>query len=422
MPRRGSYESVNSQSAVDMSLDAVPADDEATEALKRFIPLLEFQIDKLFGTVAQPVFYAVAIALLLMNTLTVAFAYFGASLVQEGADLRHAMAGIKETVAFTMLNLLIITWHQLLRKRVQQLVPESFVVKLKRTCCSTTNSNGSTTAALDKWLDGSRRSSGTLRGTGHVRTKSVSVVESALVRTASPLMIRPNITASKAGIYISSSSVHALDLAAAASVKEALLGNKIWTTNDLCAGNYDEWLVESHISEILSASNYFVPLISEELLSSMESAHEEWNGTITEWKRALELHKQGALTIIPAWLGHVDLTSVALDKISEGAPKCGEGSMQSEALFDSRIEERSVRAIVDGMLKLAEDSLRLTKFSPITGNDSTKSLMLSYCVTETGDPKDTLRDAKKKGDNFTPRLQRALQEKGYSCFVAEKQL
>ena len=42
-------------------------------------------------------------------------------------------------------------------------------------------------------------------------------------------------------------------------------------------------------------------------------------------------------------------------------------------------------------------------------------------VTETGDPRDTKED-KKKGDNFTPRLQRALEARGYSCFVGEKQL
>lgn len=426
-PRRGSYESVNpSPLAVDTSSEVVPSevvpsDDEATEALKGFIPLLEFQIDKLFGTVAEPVFYIVAIALLLMNFGTVAVPFLWAPLVQEESDLNHAMAGTPHVVAFTLLTLLIVKWHRLLRERVQKLVRESFAEKIKRACCPAADTNGSMTAAPDSWLEETRTSLGTPERASLGRTKSTSVTESKLVRSTSTESMGAHITGSAADIYISSSYVHNLDLAAAAAIKEALEGHAIWSSADLHAGGDEAWLVESHIKEVLSTCNNFVALISQELLTTMESAHEEWNGTVAEWERALELHKQGALTITPAWLGRHHLTSATLDKISEEAPKCGEGTVKSEELFDSRIEERSVRAIVEGMLKLAEDSLRLSKVTASTGAGSANALMLSYRVTETGDAKDA-KDHKKKGDNFTPRLQRALQAQGYSCFVGEKQL
>ena len=160
----------------------------------------------------------------------------------------------------------------------------------------------------------------------------------------------------------------------------------------------------------MAASKTFVALMSEASLSSMASAHEEWSLTIAEWDAALELYNKGAVTIVPAWVGDVGL--VGKHNFSEQPPKGGKPVVQGEELFDSRslrLQQRSVKAIVEEMLRLAENSLRLLSTSSSMGadGDQPKSLMLSYRITETGDPADT-KDKARQGDNFTVRQRAKL--------------
>eukprot|EP01043_Picozoa_sp_COSAG02_P119338 COSAG02_NODE_55999_length_287_cov_1.382979_1_plen_78_part_10 len=68
------------------------------------------------------------------------------------------------------------------------------------------------------------------------RTRSTTVAESVLGRSTSSESMGNLITASAAEIYISSSYVHTPDLAAAATIKEALAGYATWTSEDLHAG------------------------------------------------------------------------------------------------------------------------------------------------------------------------------------------
>jgi hypothetical protein len=391
-------------------------DDDDLHAFLSFIPLLRFQTDKLFGVVALPVFYAVAGALLLMNGLTVVLPWFGVPLV-TGGSLNHAMAGTWQTVLFTALNLVIISWHRRLQKRVQTLVPESLTAKLRRRCCGSVSALGSPDPP-----GGSDQP--TLHGAGGQRTASLEQAAGKLRRVGSlspdrlarSLSLASSVDVKPAADVYISHGAEPHDLRAAQNLKKSLASHATSCISEDMKSDSDReaateaWLTESHIGEAMAASKTFVALISEASLSSMASAHEEWSLTIAEWDAALELYNKGAVTIVPAWVGDVGL--VGKHNFSEQPPKGGKPVVQGEELFDSRslrLQQRSVKAIVEEMLRLAENSLRLLSTSSSMGadGDQPKSLMLSYRITETGDPADT-KDKARQGDNFTVRQRAKL--------------
>ena len=426
---RGSYSSLDLSTEVPLSTE--DEDLAAVEGFASFIPLLRFQTDKLFGVVALPVFYLVACALLLMNFLTLALPILGFDLVdssESGANapnLNHAMAGPWQTLAFTVLNLLILHWHRLLQQRVQTLVPESLSARLRRRCCrgaegGEPSAEGSLERSRDSWRE--QASAAKHEQAGLLQPTASSIMSPNVLTRSASSVDRAELKPKQGGdIYISHGE-SPRDVGAARNIVEALPGNLSWISEDIRAtGGEEAWLKESHIAEAMGDTKTFVALISADSLRRMSNAHEVWNLSVAEWDKALELHKQGSVTIVTAWIGEVDAAELAAG-LSDEAPKGGKETMQGEELFDSRSERRSCKMIVEEMLALAKNSQRLTAAKSGGGDgEGQASLMLSYRVTETGDPRDTKED-KKKGDNFTPRLQRALEARGYSCFVGEKQL
>jgi hypothetical protein len=116
----------------------------------------------------------------------------------------------------------------------------------------------------------------------------------------------------------------------------------------------------------------------------------------------LQLHNKGALSIVPAWIGDAEPGLVRQRTYSDQPPKGGKPTVNGEELFDSlSLRQRSVGAIVAEMLSLAESSLRVhSAITNTVDGEQPKSLMISYRVTETGDPEDT-KDESLQGDNFT---------------------
>ena len=384
-------------------------EEDAHHAILSFIPLLRFQTDKLFGVVAKPVFLAVAFSLLAMNVLTIALPACGVPLVDpgNGANLNRAMAGFWQTVAFTAGNLVILKWHALLQGRVQALVPESLMARLRRRCGGGGGAAGSGVEE-PSWLDVEAA-----KQDDEATGASPSGAARVLPRASSAPPSAGDARSTAESVYLSHGG-DSRDERAAQNLKSTLGDFRIWISKDMQKST-ESWEIESHISEAMAASKTFVALVSQAALVEMASAHDEWNLTVMEWEIALELQKNGEIIIMPAVVGDVGLSSQDFN-FSEDPPKCGKESMRGED-----VGLRSVKAIAEDMLRLAENSVRLTQPNTSADGGRPDSLMLSYRVTETGDPADT-RDSTKQGDNFTPKLQKALQARGYSCFVGEKQL
>lgn len=393
------------QQSVEVEPFPDPADDDEEEdvrAFLSFIPLLRFQTDKLFGAVALPVFYCAAMTLLLMNVLTFVLPVCGVRLVLVSGDLDRAMAGTWATVLATALNLLVLYWYGRLREHVETLVSEGLATKLRRCICGTADSPAAGTTGR-KSPPEQRLSSASLRPLASARS-APAAREEKLSRTASASVdVHP-----PADVYISHGE-DPDDMRTAKALKKTAgefpTPASAWFSAEIVNGREhatEAWLIESHIAEAVAASKIFVALISEASLRSVARAHEEWSLTLAEWDTALQLHNKGALSIVPAWIGDAEPGLVRQRTYSDQPPKGGKPTVNGEELFDSlSLRQRSVGAIVAEMLSLAESSLRVhSAITNTVDGEQPKSLMISYRVTETGDPEDT-KDESLQGDNFT---------------------
>ena len=394
------------QQSVEVEPFADPVDDDEEDdvrAFLSFIPLLRFQTDKLFGVVALPVFYCVAMTLLLMNVLTFMLPVCGFRLVRESGDLDRALAGTWATVLATALNLLVLYWYGRLRDHVETLVPESLTTKLHRCICGTADSPATGKTERKSPTD-QRLSSASLRRPSSPLSGPAARAEK-LARTASDASVDVH---PPADIYISHGE-DPDDMRAAKALKKSAgefpKPASAWVSAEIVNGRKtatEAWLIESHIAEAVAASKIFVALITEASLRSVARAHEEWSATLAEWETALQLHNKGVLSIVPAWVGDAEPGLVGQRTYSDQPRKGGKPTMNGEELFDSlSVRQRSVGVIVAEMLALAENSLRMhSTITDTVDGEQPKSLMISYRVTETGDPEDT-KDKALQGDNFT---------------------
>ena len=178
------------QQSVEVEPFPDPADDDEEEdvrAFLSFIPLLRFQTDKLFGAVALPVFYCVAMTLLLMNVLTFVLPVCGVRLVLVSGDLDRAMAGTWATVLATALNLLVLYWYGRLREHVETLVSEGLATKLRRCICGTADSPAAGTTGR-KSPPEQRLSSASLRPLASARAAPAAREESCRAQPVPRLM------------------------------------------------------------------------------------------------------------------------------------------------------------------------------------------------------------------------------------------